>query len=324
MLSDYLGHSRLLRGGWNRIKGLLPDTGNLPHSLLWTSREGVAYRGSRDPHLRDRRVVFSANPGRAGSGLLARILLDLPGFHGGHEPRPRMTGPILDDTLVRALAESRDARTLKLRCVDRRLSEHGPESIYVETSNMFIKTFHDVIAADFSEPRVVILRRDPVELLQSFQDLAWFDPRNPSWRRWLCDPVGPNRVVQPLWEAEGRPGPEVLGKVDPVERGIAYLVDFEGRVTRHLGPSSPFTTISTTAERLATEEGRLELLEWLGVRESREPRIIPDRTNVRSGWKVFYGSEARLSKAELGDRVADYIHRALAAGVDLPEIPRSW
>ena len=131
-------------------------------------------------------------------------------------------------------------------------------------------------------------------------------------------------MVPPLWEVEGRPGPEEPGQVDSIERSIAYLVDFEGRVTKHLGPSSPFVTISTTAQRLGTAEGRSELSRWLGVETGDGGRATPPRTNVRGGWKAFYGAGSRESEEELRSRLADYLARAVAAGLDLPEILRSW
>lgn len=319
MLSDRLGETTWPRRAWNEAKRRLPDLGNLPHTVGWTETRGRRYLEGRDPSLRQRRVILSANPGRAGSALLAELLGSVPGVVAAHEPRPRMTGGILEVATGRPLAETRGLRAVKIRAMDRVLSGMAPDAVYAETTNMFIKTFHDVVLEAFDEVDVVALRRPAEELLKSYLELAWFDPRNATWPDWLADPVGPNRAVPPLWELEGRP----LPVEDPVERILAYLVDTEGRIDR-LQARLPATRFhSVTLSELSGEAGRRSLLTSLRL----EPGAVgdsPARTNVRKGWKAFYALGAAPSLPECGRRVEEYLGRMRSMGVDLPVEVRNW
>ena len=201
---------------------------------------------------------------------------------------------------------------------------------------MFVKTFWDVALQSWDRLHLVVLRRDPVRILKSFMDLGFFHPRNPSWPLWMSDPVGPNRAVEPLWEAEGRPGPGQVGGPDSAERSIAYLVDIEGRIEviravvageRGIGgdhPRAPLAGVRllhTSLDGLLEPEGRRRLGEFLGLDGADLP--VPAPENTREAWKSYF-REGEVSDADAAHRIDDYRRRADAAGVALPKAVLAW
>jgi hypothetical protein len=336
MLSDVLGESQMLRGVWTWARRILPDTGNLPYSFGWTESRGRRYLRTRPDAARARPIVFCANSGRAGSAFLAQLLGQSPSVMASHEPRPRMTGSYLRMVRERPMKEHLGRRALKVWAVDRRVRHLPSETLYVETTNMFIKTFWDVALMSWEHVHIVALRRDPVKTLKSFMELGFFHERNPSWPLWMSDPVGPNRVVQPLWEAEGRPAPGMPGGPDATERSIAYLVEIEGRLEmvtaivsgdRSGGPGAPrgpfpnVRVLETTLDELLKPEGRHRLIDFLGLPSTE--LVPPAPENTREAWKSYFRDGA-VPDSEPGRRIEEYRARAEAAGLALPGTVRAW
>ena len=126
------------------VSRYIPNKDNLPLALLnGQSVERQVLRAREK--VRNRRLVFTISPGRAGSEYLAKLLDSAENVSAFHEPLPRMNGGILELALNRPLNKTYLKRSIKIMGINRVLSRMGEKSIYVETSHMFIKSFYDVV-----------------------------------------------------------------------------------------------------------------------------------------------------------------------------------
>lgn len=92
---------------------------------------------------------------------------------------------------------------------------------YVDTTNMFVKTFADVAARELGADIVVVrLRRDSVEVARSARQLGWFDPKfhHLAWPDWHPNPA----AAQSSCSKYGLVEPN-----DPVSLIVGHMVSCE-------------------------------------------------------------------------------------------------
>ena len=119
-------------------------------------------------HLNNHPLIFCLNPGRSGSKFLAELFNTGEKIKAYHEPKPKMNGVYLDYINNMKLDESYDKRKIKVQALKRKLSFWNKDTIYCETTHMFIKTFYDVILDEFENVKVIRLKRDFFSILKSF------------------------------------------------------------------------------------------------------------------------------------------------------------
>lgn len=115
-----------------------------------------------------KRTIFCATSGHTGTKLLTKILKTCPGVYSIHEPKTvdlSIAGPFLWMTNEFPMNETFKNRSHKLDLIKEGLQKG---EIYAETSNMFIKTFYDIVLADESlDVDIVILRRNLPKVFRS-------------------------------------------------------------------------------------------------------------------------------------------------------------
>ncbi|MFW5960185.1 MAG: hypothetical protein ACOCSE_03600, partial [Chitinivibrionales bacterium] len=169
---------------------------------------------SKEPLLRNR-YVFSINPGRAGSAYLSSLLgsgLDVVSFH---EAKPEMCGKHLLDSAYKDRAVSKPDRMIKVKEIQSLLANLPPGKIYAETNHMFIKSFYDVVVSSIPNEliTVVILRRDPAALVESFYRMGYFSDKNRVWPAWMHKVPSIGSVFKPGYSYED---------IDTYDRIISY------------------------------------------------------------------------------------------------------
>ncbi len=248
-------------------------------------------------------MIFSANPGRSGSATLASVLGHSPEIDAGHERVPAMTGPWLRRVARHGPDESYRERFLKAEAIAIERSHLASGQIYCDTSHMFVKTFADVVLAQFSDDTIAVigLRRDPALIARSFFELGLLGPQPGNWHDWMVCPTSPH--------AEFRIDPAaVTGQFDLI---FASLVDTHAReqVLRRRSPEVIW--IDLELDELTSPGGVLRLFGQLGVRPPSPPDGSVEQTNTKSVEKAHVGLPvstelARVRLHEFVDRFATH------------------
>ncbi len=183
----------------------------------------VTKQTSRFADVANRRLVFSINSGRSGSQFLAEVLSTAKEVCGYHEPEPKMNREYLEMINRLPYQATRTARVIKCQAIADVLRQMEPGQVYAETTQMFIKTFHDVVLEEFHNVEVVLLRRDLAHVLRSFVEMGYFSNRNAYWDKWMSSPAAATAALRPRRE---------YSTLDQFDRCIAYLLDIEARGAR--------------------------------------------------------------------------------------------
>jgi len=217
-----------------------------------------------------------------------------------------MTGRYVRMIEEQALNATFDERSFKADVVRERGEKAGVE-LYVETSHMFIKTFHDVVVQKLTDVRVVHLRRRLTATLGSFVKLCYFTPRNPLWSEWMSSPFATTAAIR--YPAE---------PLDEIDMTIAYLIDIEARAERFKSeyPSTPF--METTLDALNDAQGIRELLDFVAYPAPWGAVIakMGETQNGREERKRYFN--VQVDAGYLADRVAAFVSRMESQGVRLP------
>jgi hypothetical protein len=246
------------------------------------------------------RMVFSANTGRAGSNFLADLLTAAPGVSGGHECEPTMTGPWLRRVAYEPPNTSYDDRRVKVDALRVELQRLEPNSTYVDTSHMFVKTFADVVFDEFQHHliSVVVLRRDPVATARSFFALDYFGPRRLEWYDWMIPPTAP----QAMFRLE----PQLVeSQFDLI---FGYFVDIDVR-TRRLRELTPAVNwVDARLDEVSTPSGARALFRALGM---KPPRDLDERvrTPVNTKEKPKRRVEQSVSEAFVREQWCGFLER---------------
>jgi hypothetical protein len=291
------------------VSGHIPNKDNLPYSLLGEKLVARLARERRDS-LKDRHLLFTISPGRAGSEYLAKLLNTAGNVRAFHEPRPRINGRLLEMVMQKPPRESYARRRIKLLGINHALSRMDESTIYAETSHMFIKSFHDVVLDYYENVEVIILRRPLHKVLKSFVELGFFSAANPMSARWFHDPDPATCMAEPL---------KPVQEMDQYERCIAYLLDIEARA-RAFSSSYPKTkTHSIMLETITGAQGARDLFRELGATWTGESdRLYSSVVNSKLTYKSAVGEF--VSEEFCRERLNQYIQQALAAGKSIPDV----
>jgi hypothetical protein len=291
------------------VSRYIPNKDNLPYSLL--SKRLVENRLQKTgDKLKNRRLIFTISPGRAGSEYLATLLNTAENIHALHEPRPRINGRLLWMAMNRPPGESYGRRRIKLLGINRSLSRLDSDTIYAETSHMFIKSFHDVVLDYYENVEVIILRRPLHQILKSFIELGFFSNINPVAARWMHNPDSKNSAAELL---------KPLDEMDQYEKCIAYLLDIEA-LARAFTVNHPGLKIhEITLDGITESGGARHLFQELGAHWTPESdklysSVVNRRTAYRSAINVFAPEEY------CKERLNQYIQQAQDAGKSIPDI----
>jgi len=291
------------------VSRYIPNKDNLPYSLL-SGRQMENRLRQAGNTLKNRRLIFTISPGRAGSEYLATLLNTAANIHALHEPRPRMNGRLLEMAMGRPPGESYGQRRIKLLGINRTLSRLDSDTIYAETSHMFIKSFHDVVLDYYENVEVIILRRPLHKILKSFIELGFFSSINPVADRWMHKPGSANSAAELL---------KPLDEMDQYEKCIAYLLDIEA-LARAFTLSHPGIKIHEITLKSITEaEGARQLFQKLGARWTKESdRLYSGVVNRKMGYRIAI--DAFAPEEYCKERLNQYIQQAQDAGKSIPDI----
>jgi len=291
------------------VSRYIPNKDNLPYSLLSERRVENRLQQAGD-RLKNRRLIFTISPGRAGSEYLATLLNTAANIHALHEPRPRMNGRLLEMAMDRPPGESYGQRRIKLLGINRSLSRLDSDTIYAETSHMFIKSFHDVVLDYYENVEVIILRRPLHQILKSFIELGFFSNINPVSARWMHQPGSTNSAAELL---------KPLDKMDQYEKCIAYLLDIEALARAFTLNHTGIKIHEITLDSITGSEGARQLFQQLGARWTEESdRLYSSVINRRMAYRSAIGAFAPEEYCK--QRLNQYIQQAQDAGKTIPDI----
>ncbi len=224
---------------------------------------------------------------------------------GEHEHPPTMTGEHLFAVEQGARASSVMSRRIKVDAIRAALAASPDALAYADTSNMFIKTFADVILDEFgsSRVRIVHLRRDTVAVARSFRELGCYTPHNTVSRPWMYDPLAPNALAGEFYRVD--PG-------NPTEMIVGYLVEIELQAGRFFAEHSDVDVQQVWLSDLQTTEEVSSLFEKLGLHTTAETQAaVGARQNTKDQPKADAATPAEEGFAE---HVADVLGRFADAG----------
>ena len=303
LISGYLYRGKLSASRY------LPNKDNLPYVLL--NDRIVDSRVEAERHdVKDRRLVFVISTGRAGSEYLARLFNTAANVYAIHEPRPRMNGRYLEMAMNAPLADSYYKRRIKILGINRALSRMDKDSIYVETSHMFIKSFHDVVLDYYDNVEVIILRRPLYKILKSFVELGFFAESNPTSRRWFHLPGSRNSKAELF---------KPLAEMDQFEKCIAYLLDIEAFAQEFTIKYPNVKTHEVQLEDVGSVEGARRFFEGLRAEWTDESeKLCSDVVNKKVAYKSAL--DKLVSEEVCRERLHQYIEQARIAGKWIPDI----
>ena len=288
------------------------DAGNFPFYVIPDESVRKLLESRTIQNYRDRRVIFCASTGRAGSSYLAHLLSTVENCSAFHEPVPRMNGRILSQVIKYGLEPTYSSRSQKILGIALRMSILRHDSVYAETSNMFIKTYFDVVCDYFRNVDVIVLRRNPASILKSLVELGYFTDKSPAWKAWMTDPF------------RSDPGlAECFPNGDQYDRAIAYIIHVEQNTQRFVESYPHCRVHFTTIEQISRPDGAQTLIELLGLPwNDRSLETVRTVHNKAVGRKAGVGIESSDSRCVA--RLESYLSRASDCGLVLPDPRVIW
>lgn len=291
------------------VSWYLPNKDNLPFNLLNERLLEKRLQKLRES-VKDRRLIFTISPGRAGSEYLATLLNTAKNVSAYHEPLPRMNGGYLEMAMNRPLAGSFGKRRIKLLGINRVLSRLDRKTIYAETSHMFIKSFYDVVLDYYENVEVIVLRRPLPEVLKSFIEMGFFSEINPASPRWMHNPGSANSAAELL---------KPVDEMDQYEKCIAYLLDIEAMAQAFSANYPHIKTHDTSLETITEIAGAKHLFQDLGAQWTGESdKLYSSVVNSRTFFKSVIGDACPEEYCR--ERFNQYIQQAIDAGKSIPDI----
>ena len=254
--------------------------------------------------------IFSINTGRAGSKYLYNILATAKGVVADHEPEPKMIGDILELATNKSYKESYKARIHKTKAI-KKIMKASSCSTYIETSNMFIKTFFDVVINKLPNTKIVFLKRNFVDTLNSFYQLGYFSDRNKGWKYWMISPYAVTSAIPCLLDENEK---------DDIGLSLAYLIDIYARGYRFIEDNPNIPVFHITLDELNDEEYVKELFLNLNLIPTKATfQYIGKKVNSRLEKKKKFGSK-EISREYLKERSLSYIDKLKANGYDVKDM----
>ena len=256
----------------------------------------------------DRRLIFCITSGRSGSQYLARLLGTAQDVWSFHEDPPKMSGEPLRLVNTLPLEASRHVRRVKVEAIAARLHGMPPQGVYAEANHMFIKTFFDVVLAEFHNVEVIILRRGLPHVLKSFIEMGYYSPLNPGALDWMSSPNAATAALRALAPDDA---------LDPYDASIAYLLDIEARAQRFMRDYPRVRVHEARLEHLLRPEHVAAFFDRLAlVPSERTWSLAGRRVNERVHRKEYFNNPTTLD--ECRRRLRAYVARAEAAGIAIP------
>ena len=254
-----------------------------------------------------RKAIFCINSGRVGSEYLAKLMDSGSNCIGLHEPEPQMINLFTRMVDIFPYDRTRKLRRKKAISVNKSVAGMNEQvDIYVETSNMFIKTFCDVIMDEIDNVEVIFLRRKLVQVVKSFVDLGYFLPEKKKAKRWLTYPNGKTAAIESI-------GPKK--DLDQYDLVIAYLIDIEARGLRFINDYPQSRVYNVNVEQLNDHVYVERLFREIGIGITAETyQLLGQRCNIRDVKKV---QKSPLEYCQ--HRIDLYLEKAKNLGIDIPE-----
>ncbi len=237
------------------------------------------------------KVIFTATTGRSGTLTLAKLFSAIPDCLSLHEPYPIMNGDLLRAATFSDMPQvERYFYGVKSIYIRRAAI---PYRYYVESNHMFIKSFVEYAAKEFSRKlEVVHLVRDPVEVATSLFRLDEC-PGTPKGDYWALDYRAPsNRIgIADLLEAEGE-------FRHPFYRCLWYWFEIEARTQEWRGrlPGVRFHRFETNW--FNDQQRVLQLLDQLHMPYDRDAVLqrVGQREHARDHQKRHSGLDPEVAR----------------------------
>ena len=253
-------------------------------------------------------LVFSINPGRSGSAYLQALLATAVGAVGAHEDPPTMVGEYLFAVEQQPRAASRDERQTKVEAIEAAMELTPGAAAYIDTTNMFVKTFADVVIDAFGADRVGVihLRRNTLDVARSFRELGCYTPTNTVSRPWMFDPLSPQSLAATYHRVD---------RDDPTELIVGYLVETELQ-GRRFAQENPETAVHDVhLDQLQTSEQVHALFRKLGLSATEETALVVGRRlNAKQEPKA---AAAIRAEGDFSEKVSNVLQRFVEAGAPI-------
>jgi hypothetical protein len=267
-----------------------------------------SHSGAGKPH----RLIFCINSGRAGSEYLMHILGTAKNVSAFHEPEPTMSTKYLSVVMKKSLAATKEERRVKVDAIQKFLADSPPGQIYAETSNMFIKTFYDVVMDSFPREQiyVVILRRDLAKVLKSFISLGYFAEPEDGWHDWMYRVPSALSIIRP---------PMPYEQMDMYDRTISYLIDIEAHAQAFKDKYPDCAISEVFLEQLQNMESVTCFFQQLKIEPTAETaKVVGTRINERKHRKDKM--KVDTSDAYCRERIRNYVLLCQEHGIKLPDL----
>ena len=205
------------------------------------------------------------------------------------------------------------ARKFKVNFIQEQILRSPGIKVYCETSQMFIKTYFDVVASAFSgKIEVIALRRYLPEVIKSFYDLGYFSRDRPFYKNnWGVSPFAVTSSAIPIAPVD---------RLDQIDTIIAYLVDIESRAQRFKDQFPAIKVVDVRLEHLSTISHVVNLFEALRLEPTSATHdfLCYGKVNERSSEKAVLGTEA-ISLDYCQHRLDLYLSKASELGIPIPK-----
>lgn len=255
-----------------------------------------------------RKYIFCINSGRAGSQYLSKLLSTAKDIQAFHEPHPQMINKHLDAINNYDYSYSYNDRCIKVDAINKLTKNWNSNTIYVETSHMFIKTFWDVIINELEgDIKVVSLKRDLPKVLKSFIELSYFN-RNGEALKWMSLPDAKTATVKCIKPYYG---------MNHYEKCIAYLIDIEGRREKFTKEYSDRIS-ECRLERLNDMHCVNRVFKELDIQPTnRTNKLLGQKINVRNHRKKHFNVNVNLDYCK--EMFVKYVKQAIKLDIELPK-----
>ncbi|HEV2700138.1 MAG TPA: hypothetical protein VGV09_00800, partial [Steroidobacteraceae bacterium] len=204
------------------------------------------------------KLIFTATTGRSGTLSLTRLFAAIPGCRAEHEAHPVMNGPVLraasygDSDLVHRVYS-------RIKSVNIRRAAVG-HRYYFEANHLFVKTFADMVIADFGRRVAVVhLVRPAAEVANSIYQLRDY-PGTERGNYWWLDFRAPRNLLAMTDILES--DPEFS---HPFYKALWYWHEVEARIAAWRARTPSVRVIDFETDWLNDRSRVYSLLDGLGM-----------------------------------------------------------
>ncbi|MEQ8825605.1 MAG: hypothetical protein RIC14_14650 [Filomicrobium sp.] len=240
---------------------------------------------------KEKRLIFTVTNGRSGSLTLARLLDQIDGVAGLHEPAPSFH-------LIMRWAQGRPNLARKFWLQDKLPAiERDKEPIYVETSHLVCKGFIEPLLDIGLKPALTFLSRDPRKTAISMYRLNDIPGRTNRALKWYLSPEDVTCAHIP---------PAEIDRLSDYQLCYWHALETQARISHYMDVAAQkmLKVASVDIEDLNTWDGINALCDQLNIpiNEASQTRLlkqIGNRENERSQEKrAVEISDAELEREE--------------------------